>query len=72
MIELTQEQRRELFTPQPVAIDPETRDEYVLVKKAVYEKLMGLLDDDSRLMYPLLADIDSEDWEDHSAYADKP
>jgi hypothetical protein len=49
MIELTQEQRRELTGPEPIAIDPTTRAEYVLVPRAVYERLRGLLDDDTVL-----------------------
>jgi hypothetical protein len=30
--------------------------------------IKGLLEDDARLMYPALADIDPEDWEDASHY----
>jgi hypothetical protein len=29
-------------------------------------------DDDARLMYPLLADLDPEDWEEASSYEGKP
>jgi hypothetical protein len=32
MIELTQEQRQELKQAEPTAVDPETRDAYVLVR----------------------------------------
>ena len=45
MIELTDEQRRELQQPEPVAIDPQTRQAYVLVRKEVYEWLKELYDD---------------------------
>ena len=45
MIELTDEQQRELTHPEPIAIDPRTREEYVLVRRQVYERLRGLLDD---------------------------
>jgi hypothetical protein len=43
MIELTAEQSRELKEPEPIAIDPETRQTYVLVRKEVYERLRRLL-----------------------------
>ena len=47
MIELTEEQRRELGKPEPVAIDPETQQTYVLVRREVYERLRALLDEDT-------------------------
>jgi hypothetical protein len=72
MIELTEEQRLELIGSEPIVIDPQTHEEYVLVRKNVYLKLKGLLDDDARLMYPLLADFDPEDWEDPANYEEKP
>jgi hypothetical protein len=72
MIELTEEQRHELERPEPVVIDPLTVETYVLVRKEVYERLKGLLDEDARLMYPPLADLDPEDWEDASVYEDRP
>jgi hypothetical protein len=71
MFELTDEQRQELSAPEPTAVDPQTREEYVLVRKVVYERLKGLLEDDAEIMYPMLADLDSEDWEPASTYADK-
>jgi hypothetical protein len=46
MIELTQQQRQELEKPEPTAIDPQTRETYVLVRKEVYERLRGLLSHD--------------------------
>lgn len=72
MIELTEQQRQELEGPEPVAIDPQTRREYVLVRREVYERLRNLLEDDVRLMGPLLADLDPEDWEDASNYEGQP
>jgi hypothetical protein len=72
MIELTEQQRQELEGPEPVAIDPKTQQEYVLVRREVYERLRSLLDDDVRLMEPLLANLDPEDWEDASHYEGKP
>jgi hypothetical protein len=46
MMELTDEQRRELAEPEPVAIDPQTQQVYVLVRKEIYERLKELLYDD--------------------------
>jgi hypothetical protein len=75
MIELTESQRQAIATSlesPPTVIDPQTQTAYVLVRKEVYERLKGILDeDDARLMAPLLADIDPEDWEDASAYEGK-
>jgi hypothetical protein len=73
MIELSEEQRQELSQPEPVVIDPLTRATYVLVRKEVYDRFKTLLEeDDARLMYALIADLDPEDWEDASAYEGKP
>src|SRR5947208_12090308 len=43
MIELTEQQRQELRAPEPVAIDPQTRETYVLVRREAYERLKALL-----------------------------
>lgn len=43
MIELTEQQRQELSAPEPVAIDPQTRETYVLVRREAYERLKSLL-----------------------------
>ena len=43
MFELTELQRQELNTPEPVAIDPQTNETYVLVRQRVYERLKSLL-----------------------------
>lgn len=73
MIELTECQCRELNQPGTIAFDPRTNKQYVLVQKEDYERLRGILEDDSvRLMAPLLANLDPEDWEDASAYKGKP
>ena len=47
MIELTEQQRQELSHPGPVAIDPQTRQTYILVRRETYERLKTLftLDD---------------------------
>jgi hypothetical protein len=73
MIELTQEQCHELAMPGPVcARNPQTNETYVLLRAALYERLRALLEeDDARLMEPLLAEVDPEDWEDISAYEGK-
>jgi hypothetical protein len=47
MIQLTEQQRQELSGPEPVAIDPKTNEQYVLVRKQTYERLKELLYDDS-------------------------
>jgi hypothetical protein len=73
MIELTEQQRQELHGSEPArARDPQTNETYVLVRADLYERLRTILDgDDARLMAPLLADLDPEDWEDASAYEGK-
>jgi len=43
MIELTEEQRQELKEPEPIAIDPHTRETYVLVRREAYDRLKALL-----------------------------
>ncbi|HEV3263289.1 MAG TPA: hypothetical protein VG013_41020 [Gemmataceae bacterium] len=43
MIELTDDQARELAQPEPVAIDPRTQGAYVLVRREAYERLKALL-----------------------------
>ena len=43
MIELTDGQRSELSEPEPVAIDPQTQQVYVLVRKETYERIKEML-----------------------------
>ena len=45
MFELTNEQRGELSSPEPVAIDPQTRETYVLVRSDVYARLRRVLEE---------------------------
>jgi hypothetical protein len=45
MIELTEQQRQELSMSGPVVIDPETREEYVLIRRAAFERLRALAED---------------------------
>ncbi len=60
---MTPQQRHELTEPEPVAIDPETKQAYVLVRKEVYEQLRELLYDDSpwtdEEMDALAAEVDA-------------
>jgi hypothetical protein len=46
MIELTDQQRRELTGLEPVVIDPHTRQTYILVPRETYERMKALLYDD--------------------------
>ena len=72
MIELSEDQCRQLNGSEVVAVDPRTNKQYVLVPKTVYDQLRRPADDDARNFAPLLADLDSEDWEDASAYKESP
>ncbi len=52
--------------------DPTTDTNYVILRAEDYEKLKGRSDlDDVSSMYPLLADISPEDWEDVSHYENR-
>jgi hypothetical protein len=69
---LTDDQRHaiEQVGGSPVDIvDPATNASYVLLRAEDYEKMKAQPDpDDISSMYPLLADISPEDWEDVSHY----
>ena len=44
MIELTQEQVRQVDAGHPaVAVDPRTREEFVLVRKSTYDRLQAII-----------------------------
>jgi hypothetical protein len=47
MIELTPQQRHPITEPEPVVINPETKEAYVLVRTEENERLKELLYDDS-------------------------
>lgn len=47
MIELTEQQRQDLQGPEPLVIDPQTKETYVLVRKELYERMKELRYDDS-------------------------
>jgi hypothetical protein len=53
-------------------VDPRTKEVYVVVKEAVFERVQRLLEDDPEKLYPLLADLSPEDWEDSSSYVPPP
>ena len=68
MIELTEQQRHELSAPEPVAIDPQTRETYVLVRREVYERLKTLLalddydpDEGAEFINEVMAEDDAKD-----------
>lgn len=62
MIELTPEQRHAVAgTESPIVLDPETNESYVLVRKAIYDRFRGLLDDDVRASGELVDSIMAED-----------
>jgi hypothetical protein len=68
MIELTEQQRQDLSAPEPVAIDPLTRQTYVLVRRETYDRLKALLalddyDPDEGLGHinEIMADDDAKD-----------
>ena len=71
-IELTEEQGRALAaaseTP-PRVVDPATRTTYVLLRTDEFDRIKSLLSgDDADALYPLLAEVEPDDWADASAY----
>lgn len=81
MIELTEQQRLELASPEPVAIDPVTQAVYVLVRKEAYDRIRSLLDDDlpsmqevAQLVESNMKEDDANDpWlESYQEYLEKP
>ena len=68
MIELTEQQRQELNTPEPVAVDPTTQETYILVRQEVYERLKALLalddydpDEGAGFVNEIMAEDDAKD-----------
>ncbi len=47
MIELTPRQRQELKCSEPLVLDPETKETYVLVRHGVFERMKALLAEDT-------------------------
>jgi hypothetical protein len=68
MFELTEQQRRELSVPEPTAVDPETQQTYVLVRRESYERLKSLLalddydpDEGAAYVNEIMAEDDAKD-----------
>ena len=71
MITLTQEQARvlaETAESPPRVIDAQTQLMYFLVSGEVYARAQALIDEEQDVlgMYPLLAELDPEDWQDRA------
>jgi hypothetical protein len=70
-LHLTEEERRAVgqANREPVRLtDPETKQEYVLLRVEVYDRLKSLLYDDSdfnaAIGYPLADEVMKDDWDD--------
>jgi hypothetical protein len=68
VIELTEQQRQELSAPEAVAVDPQTGETYVLVRRDAYERLKALLalddfdpDEAGAHVNEIMADDDAKD-----------
>jgi len=68
MFELTEQQRRELTVPEPIAVDPETQQTYVLVRRESYERFKALLalddydpDEGAAYVNEIMAEDDAKD-----------
>ena len=68
MIELTEQQRQELELPEPIAIDPQTKQTFVLVRQTAYQRLKSLLalddydpDEGAASINEIMADDDAND-----------
>jgi hypothetical protein len=46
MIQLTPEQARELMQGEVAVIDPETKEEYILIRKADFDRVRHLFEED--------------------------
>jgi hypothetical protein len=51
--------------------DPQTNETYVILREAVYRQVTSLLGNADE-MYPLLAKLSPDDWEDGSVYGITP
>ena len=68
---LTAEQLEAVRQGEPLRFtDPETKGEFVVLRADVFARVQALLTgtNDVEAMYPALADLAPEDWEDPSAY----
>jgi hypothetical protein len=60
MIELTQDQRQELAKSDPArAIDPQTKEAYVLVRAELYDRIKSLFaeEDDNRFVHDMYSEV---------------
>jgi hypothetical protein len=66
MIELTEQQRRELTGAEPIRVrNPDTDETYVLVKTEIYERMKALLSEDwAEGAYLSAMDVFREGWDD--------
>lgn len=69
MITLTQEQARVLAESSetlPCVVDPRTQQTYFLVSGEIYARAQAMLAEEQDVigMYPLLAELDPEGWQD--------
>jgi hypothetical protein len=79
MIELTEEQGRQLNVPAPVAIDPRTKKTYILVPEALYVRFRAILVDDEGVLATgemvdrMMAEYDANDpyLEEYQSYPRK-
>ena len=52
MLELTEEQRQVVLGEEnPTILDPQTHEAYVLVRKTVFDRIKGLLYDDTEMTH---------------------
>jgi hypothetical protein len=74
--ELTQDQRvaiEERHGMPVYVLDPATNNRYVLMLAEDYEKMKAVTEpDEAASFYPMLADLEPEDWEDASNYEKQP
>jgi hypothetical protein len=71
MITLTAEQARLLAETAELparVVDPQTKRIYFLVSAVVYERAQALIEEEQDVqdMYPHLAELDPEDWQDRA------
>ena len=81
MIELDEKQCLELNHPEPMAMNPGTNETYVLVRKAVYDRLKNSLalddynpDEGAALMNEVMSEDDANDplLESYQVYGKRP
>lgn len=63
-IQLTEEQRHELKEAEPLVIDPQTQEAYILVRKEIFDRMKSLLEDDGLDMQQVAVLVDQAMQED--------